>query len=104
VDGTTTVTLKDGTVIEGFDCVLWAIGRHPVTGGLGLQEAGVALDKGFVVVDEYENTNVSETAHPLFTPCMVIITSYGNMHAAEATTTPLMAETSLFPAPSRAHY
>ena len=57
-DGTTTVTLKDGTVIEGFDCILWAIGRHPVTSGLGLEEAGVELNRGFVVVDEYENTKV----------------------------------------------
>ena len=41
------------------DVVLVAIGRIPNTEGLGLQEAGVALDnKGCVVVDEHFKTNV----------------------------------------------
>src|SRR5262249_25936129 len=34
------------------DKVLVAIGRRPVTQGLGLEEAGVKLEKGRVVVDE----------------------------------------------------
>jgi dihydrolipoamide dehydrogenase len=42
------------------DVVLVAIGRIPNTEGLGLQEAGVALDnKGRVIVDEHFKTNVS---------------------------------------------
>jgi len=49
-DGSLTVHLKDGSVHPGFDCILWAIGRHPVTAGLGLEEAGVVLERGFVEV------------------------------------------------------
>ena len=42
------------------DVVLVAIGRVPNTEGLGLQEAGVALDnKGRVIVDEHFKTNVT---------------------------------------------
>jgi glutathione reductase (NADPH) len=41
------------------DLILWAIGRVPKTDGLGLETAGVALDKdGAVIVDDYEVTNV----------------------------------------------
>ena len=34
----------DGREHEGFDCVLWAIGRGPNVGGLDVARAGVALD------------------------------------------------------------
>ncbi len=41
------------------DVVLVAVGRRPVTQGLGLDKAGVKLDdKGFIVVDERLRTNV----------------------------------------------
>ena len=41
------------------DAVLVAVGRRPRTGGLGLEEAGVALDeRGFVMVDGDFQTNV----------------------------------------------
>ena len=41
------------------DVVLVSIGRRPFTQGLGLAEAGVAMDKrGFVTVDEHFQTNV----------------------------------------------
>jgi dihydrolipoamide dehydrogenase len=41
------------------DVVLVAVGRVPYTDGLGLKEAGVALDpKGRVIVDDYFATNV----------------------------------------------
>ncbi len=41
------------------DTVLYAIGRDPNTGGLGLDKAGVKLnDKGAVIVDEYSRTNI----------------------------------------------
>jgi glutathione reductase (NADPH) len=41
------------------DVVLWAIGRHANTQGLGLEQLGVALnEKGEVVVDEYQNSTV----------------------------------------------
>jgi len=39
--------------------VLFAIGRDPVTEGLGLEAAGVALDAGgHIVVDEWQTTAV----------------------------------------------
>eukprot|EP00656_Telonema_subtile_P055327 TRINITY_DN851_c0_g1_i2.p1 TRINITY_DN851_c0_g1~~TRINITY_DN851_c0_g1_i2.p1 ORF type:complete len:544 (+),score=160.06 TRINITY_DN851_c0_g1_i2:205-1836(+) len=54
-DGSITVELKDGSSHPGYDCVLWAIGRHPVTSGIGLEEAGAKMTRGFVHVDKYEN-------------------------------------------------
>jgi len=48
-----------GTQEINADVVLVAIGRVPNTEGLGLQEAGVALDnKGRVIVDEHFKTNI----------------------------------------------
>mmetsp|Transcript_5256 Transcript_5256/g.8014 ORF Transcript_5256/g.8014 Transcript_5256/m.8014 type:complete len:458 (+) Transcript_5256:272-1645(+) len=47
------------TVLDGFDCVLVAVGRKPNTAPLNLSAAGVETDKrGFIQVDEYENTSV----------------------------------------------
>ena len=56
--GPLTVHTDNGPPIE-VDVLLWAIGRHASTKGLGLEEVGVKLDKkGDVVVDEYQNSNV----------------------------------------------
>ena len=40
------------------DVVLVAIGRRPYTAGLGLEEAGVAMERGQVVIDHHFATNV----------------------------------------------
>ena len=40
------------------DRVLMAAGRRPVTDGLGLEALGVAMEKGYVRVDEYMRTSV----------------------------------------------
>lgn len=49
----------DGRELSG-DCLLWAIGREPATGRLGLESTGVLLDpEGYVLVDEFQNTNVA---------------------------------------------
>ena len=40
------------------DLLLVAVGRGPVTEGLGYEDVGVELDRGFVVVDEYCRTSV----------------------------------------------
>ncbi len=51
-----TVTLTDGRTVEGSHCLL-ALGSVPNTDGLGLEEAGVALDeRGFVTVDRVSRT------------------------------------------------
>jgi dihydrolipoamide dehydrogenase len=51
---------KGGSVLFQGDKVLVAVGRRPVTGGLGLEEAGVSVDAktGRVVVDEHFETTV----------------------------------------------
>ena len=46
-----TVTLENGTAFEA-DYLLVAVGRGPVTAGLGYEENGVVLDRGFVTTDE----------------------------------------------------
>jgi dihydrolipoamide dehydrogenase len=51
------VTLQNGKEFEA-ELVLVAVGRGPVSQGLGYEEAGVAMDRGFVLVDEYMQTNV----------------------------------------------
>jgi glutathione reductase (NADPH) len=58
-DGTRTLSAIGGRNAAGFDCVLWAIGRAPNVAALGLREAGVRVDAlGFVVTDEFQDTNV----------------------------------------------
>ncbi len=54
---TVTVTLEGGDTIEA-DLLLVAVGRGPVTEGLGYAEAGVTLDRGFVTTDERLRTGV----------------------------------------------
>jgi len=51
---------KDGQIIDGFDTVIWAVGRRANTRNLNLEAAGVKMHpNGMVPVDEYENTNVT---------------------------------------------
>ncbi|MEZ5843345.1 MAG: dihydrolipoyl dehydrogenase [Hyphomicrobiaceae bacterium] len=51
---------KGGEAQELFaDVVLVAIGRRPYTDGLGLQAAGVTIEKGRVVIDDHFQTNVA---------------------------------------------
>ncbi|PWR11901.1 mercuric reductase [Micromonospora acroterricola] len=60
-DGGVRLLLDDGGTVSGDD-VLVAVGREPVTDGLGLDAAGVRLnDRGFVVVDEYLRTSAERT-------------------------------------------
>ncbi|MGY0618705.1 glutathione-disulfide reductase [Lysobacter sp. A378] len=49
-----------GASHEGFDQVLFATGRRPNTGALGLDAAGVAIDeRGHIVVDERHATSAA---------------------------------------------
>ncbi len=52
-----TVTLEDGKTFTA-DYLLVAVGRGPATAGLGFEEAGATLDRGFVIVDEQLRTGV----------------------------------------------
>ena len=52
-----TVTLAGGETIDA-EVLLVAVGRGPVSAGLGYDEVGVAMDRGFVLVDEYCQTNI----------------------------------------------
>ena len=56
-DGVVTVTLEGGETLEA-DLLLVAVGRGPSTAGLGYEEAGATLDRGFVVTDEHCRTGV----------------------------------------------
>jgi dihydrolipoamide dehydrogenase len=51
------VTVEGGDVIEA-ELLLVAVGRGPVTEGLGYEEAGIAMERGFVLTDELGRTNV----------------------------------------------
>uniref|UniRef100_A0A2K6MTX3 glutathione-disulfide reductase n=1 Tax=Rhinopithecus bieti TaxID=61621 RepID=A0A2K6MTX3_RHIBE len=47
------------TTIPDVDCLLWAIGRDPNSKGLSLDKLGIQTDdKGHIIVDEFQNTNV----------------------------------------------
>ncbi len=52
-----TVTLEGGKTLEA-ELMLVAVGRGPVSAGLGYEEAGVAMDRGFVIADSYCRTSV----------------------------------------------
>jgi len=52
-----TVRLEGGDEIVA-DLLLVAVGRGPVTDGLGYEEAGVTLERGYVVTDERCRTSV----------------------------------------------
>ncbi|KQW43900.1 dihydrolipoamide dehydrogenase [Nocardioides sp. Root1257] len=51
------VTVEGGDIIEA-DLLLVAVGRGPVTEGLGYDEQGVTMDRGFVIADERCRTNL----------------------------------------------
>ena len=56
-DSGITVTLEGGTTIDA-ELMLVAVGRGPVSAGLGYEEAGVPMDRGYVLADEYCRTSV----------------------------------------------
>lgn len=52
------VSLEDGTTLDA-DLLLVAVGRGPRTAGLGYEEQGVPMDRGFVLTDERLHTGVA---------------------------------------------
>ena len=56
-DGGVTVTLAGGKTLDA-ELLLVAVGRGPVSSGLGYEGAGVEMERGYVKVDEYCRTSV----------------------------------------------
>lgn len=56
-DSGVTVSLEDGTTLSA-DLLLVAVGRGPATAGCGYEEAGITMDRGFVITDERLHTNL----------------------------------------------
>lgn len=58
-DGTISLQTKEGEVLDGLDHALFAIGRVPLTEGLGLEKCGVEMDsRGFIPTNKFEETNI----------------------------------------------
>jgi dihydrolipoamide dehydrogenase len=51
------VFLEGGETLEA-ELLLVAVGRGPTSANLGYEETGIAMERGFVLVDEYCRTNV----------------------------------------------
>ena len=50
----------DGSGKDGYDCIIWAVGRHPGVERLDLDVAGVCVDpRGYIETDEFQNTTAS---------------------------------------------
>ena len=57
--GTLVIECANGQRQDGFDQLIWAVGRTPATAGLNLAAAGVETDAaGFVPSNAYEETDV----------------------------------------------
>ncbi len=83
------VVIEDGAgrhIIEG-DQILVATGRRPNTGGMGLEEAGIAVGKkGEVLVDEHLRTrlpHVYAAGDVIGDPAFVYVAAYAGTLAAE---------------------
>jgi len=58
-DGTLTIHCQSGVTLEGYDCLIWAVGRAPNTKPLKLYAAGIHYDKdGYIPTDAYQQTNI----------------------------------------------
>ncbi|WP_127842142.1 dihydrolipoyl dehydrogenase [Actinomyces wuliandei] len=56
-EGGVSVRTADGATHDA-EVLLIAVGRGPATQGLGYEEVGVSMDRGFVLTDEYGRTNI----------------------------------------------
>ncbi len=57
--GSLSIDCENGQRLEGFDELIWAIGRYPLTQQLNLQAAGVVVDElGYIPTDKFQQTNV----------------------------------------------
>ncbi|MCB4207674.1 dihydrolipoyl dehydrogenase [Arthrobacter sp. UM1] len=56
-DNGVVVTMEDGSTYEAEVCLV-AVGRGPVTEGLGYEDQGITMDRGFVITNERLHTGV----------------------------------------------
>ncbi|MEU3647204.1 dihydrolipoyl dehydrogenase [Lentzea sp. NPDC034063] len=56
-DSGVSITLENGDVLDA-DLLLVAVGRGPNSAGHGYEEAGITIDRGFVITDEHLRTNL----------------------------------------------
>jgi glutathione reductase (NADPH) len=58
-DGCLCIECENGQRLDGFDELIWAIGRYPLTQDLNLDAAGVVVDdQGYIPTDKFQQTNV----------------------------------------------
>jgi len=53
-----TIETKGGKAQLDADVILVTVGRKPTTSGFGLDKIGVKMERGFIVVDKQQRTNV----------------------------------------------
>lgn len=78
-DGTITIFSTDGEQLEGFNQVVWAVGRTTLIEPLALENVGIQANaKGFIDVDENHKTTVDNiyaigdvTGQPQLTPVAI---------------------------------
>lgn len=59
-DGSLCIVCENGQKLEGFDKLIWAIGRYPLTAKLGLDKAGLTTNaQGFIETDKFQQTSVA---------------------------------------------
>ncbi len=53
------ISTNSDAPIPNIDAVIYAIGRSPITAGVGIENVELELDaRGYIVTDEYQNTNI----------------------------------------------
>lgn len=58
IDNKGSIYFQDST-LTGFDTIIWATGRIPMSSNIGLEKLGVKTNnKGFIVTDNQQNTNI----------------------------------------------
>ncbi|KFZ36284.1 glutathione reductase [Shewanella mangrovi] len=58
-DGSLTLTLENNEQYD-VDCLIWAIGRHPSTDNIGLENTDVERDeRGYIITDAQQNTSAA---------------------------------------------
>ncbi len=58
-DGSLCIVCENGQKLEGFDELIWAIGRYPLTAELDLDKTGLTTNtQGFIETDKFQQTPV----------------------------------------------